>query len=93
MAQGSATVAIVTTGGIVAPLLAEAEYSQPQLALIAMAIAAGSIIASHVNDGGFWIVSRYFGIPVKETLQSWTVLETVLSVSGFATALLLGLVV
>lgn len=93
VAQGSATVAIVTTGGIVAPLLAEAEYSQPQLALIAMAIAAGSIIASHVNDGGFWIVSRYFGIPVKETLQSWTVLETVLSVSGFATALLLGLVV
>lgn len=89
IAQGSATVAIVTTGGIVAPLLAGAGYSQPQLALIAIAIASGSIIASHVNDGGFWIISRYFGIPVKETLQSWTVLETILSVVGFAAAALL----
>lgn len=89
IAQGSATVAIVTTGGIVAPLLAEAGYSQPQLALIAVAIASGSVIASHVNDGGFWIISRYFGIPVKETLQSWTVLETILSVVGFTVAALL----
>ncbi|MBE9375269.1 GntP family permease [Saccharopolyspora sp. HNM0983] len=89
IAQGSATVAIVTTGGIVAPLLAGADLSQPQLALIAIAIASGSIIASHVNDGGFWIISRYFGIPVAETLKTWTVLETLLSVVGFATAALL----
>ncbi|EWM17215.1 GntP family permease [Kutzneria sp. 744] len=89
LAQGSATVAIVTTGGIIAPLLPELHYSQPHTALIAMSIAAGSIIASHVNDGGFWIVSRYFGIPVKETLASWTVLETVLSVTGFAMAALI----
>ena len=54
VAQGSATVAIVTTGGIVAPLVTEADYSQMAVALIAMAIAAGSIILSHVNDGGFW---------------------------------------
>ncbi len=93
IAQGSATVAIVTTGGIVAPLLAGAGYSQPQLALIAVAIASGSIIASHVNDGGFWIISRYFGIPVKETLQTWTVLETILSVVGFAVAALLSVVI
>jgi GntP family gluconate:H+ symporter len=93
IAQGSATVAIVTTAGIVAPVLADLDYSQPQLALVVMAIASGSIIASHVNDGGFWIVSRYFGLSVKETLQSWTVLETVLSVTGFVVAGLLSLVV
>ncbi|MFE2753196.1 GntP family permease [Actinosynnema sp. NPDC059335] len=93
IAQGSATVAIVTTTGIVAPVVADLHYSQPQLALLVMAIASGSIIASHVNDGGFWIVSRYFGLSVKETLQTWTVLETILSVVGFAVAALLSLVV
>jgi GntP family gluconate:H+ symporter len=59
IAQGSATVAIVTTAGIVAPTIADMHYSQPQIALIVASICAGSIIASHVNDGGFWIVSRY----------------------------------
>ncbi|MBA8826033.1 GntP family gluconate:H+ symporter [Saccharopolyspora lacisalsi] len=93
VAQGSATVAIVTTGGILAPLLAEADHSQPQLALIAVAISAGSITASHVNDGGFWIISRYFGIPVAETLKTWTVLETILSLVGFGMAVLLSIVV
>ncbi|MFD5830427.1 GntP family permease [Lentzea sp. NPDC060358] len=93
IAQGSATVAIVTTAGIVAPVVADLNYSQPQLALVVMAIASGSIIASHVNDGGFWIVSRYFGLSVKETLQSWTVLETILSVVGFVVAALISLVV
>ncbi|GAA3581693.1 gluconate:H+ symporter [Amycolatopsis ultiminotia] len=88
IAQGSATVAIVTTGGIVAPTVVELHYSQPQLALIVVAISAGSIIASHVNDGGFWIVSRYFGLSVPQTLKTWTALETVLSLSGFAVAAL-----
>ncbi|MBC7630337.1 gluconate:H+ symporter [Aeromicrobium sp.] len=86
IAQGSATVAIVTTGGILAPTMAADDFSQPQLALIVMAIAAGSIIASHVNDGGFWIVSKYFNMSVKDTLKTWTVLETVLSVVGFGMA-------
>jgi GntP family gluconate:H+ symporter len=89
LAQGSATVAIVTTGGIVAPLLKEEHFSQQHLALIAIAISAGSIIASHVNDGGFWIVSRYFNMSVKDTLRTWTVLETILSVVGFGAAALL----
>lgn len=89
VAQGSATVAIVTTGGIVAPLLAGEGYSQMALALIAMAIAAGSIILSHVNDGGFWIIAKYFNLTVKQTLQTWTVLETVLSVVSFAVAAIL----
>jgi GntP family gluconate:H+ symporter len=86
IAQGSATVAIVTTGGIVAPLVTGGGYSQMAVALIAMAIAAGSIILSHVNDGGFWIISKYFNLTVKQTLQTWTVLETVLSVVSFAVA-------
>lgn len=89
IAQGSATVAIVTTGGIVAPLVTGQGYSQMSIALIAMAIAAGSIILSHVNDGGFWIIAKYFNMTVKQTLQTWTVLETILSVVSFAVAALL----
>ncbi|MFI1763581.1 GntP family permease [Streptomyces sp. NPDC020800] len=86
VAQGSATVAIVTTAGIVAPLLAEDHHSQAFAALVIMAISAGSIFASHVNDGGFWMVAKYFGISERETLRTWTVLESVLSVAGFAVA-------
>ncbi|GAA1089779.1 GntP family permease [Nocardiopsis composta] len=93
VAQGSATVAIVTTAGIVAPLLSGGDYSQPAIALVIMAISAGSIFASHVNDGGFWMVAKYFGISERDTLRTWTVLETVLSVVGFAVAALVSLFV
>ncbi|TFI28673.1 gluconate:H+ symporter [Streptomyces sp. 4R-3d] len=93
VAQGSATVAIVTTAGIVVPLVEGQSMSQPHLALIIMAISAGSIFASHVNDGGFWMVAKYFGISERDTLKSWTVLETVLSVAGFVVAALLSLVI
>ncbi|WAP58017.1 GntP family permease [Streptomyces sp. S465] len=93
VAQGSATVAIVTTAGIVTPLLADGHYSQAHLALVIMAISAGSIFASHVNDGGFWMVAKYFGISESDTLKSWTVLETVLSVAGFVVAGLLSVVI
>jgi GntP family gluconate:H+ symporter len=93
VAQGSATVAIVTTAGIVAPVLASGDFSQAHLALVIMAISAGSIFASHVNDGGFWMVSKYFGISERDTLKSWTVLESVLSVAGFAVAALLSTVI
>ena len=86
VAQGSATVAIVTTAGIVAPLLTEGHHSQAFTALVIMAISAGSIFASHVNDGGFWMVAKYFGISERDTLKTWTVLESVLSVAGFAVA-------
>lgn len=89
VAQGSATAAIAASAAIIGPTIKDVGYSQPQLALIAAAICAGSIIASHVNDGGFWIVSRYFGISVKDTLKTWTVLETILSVTGFAVAAIL----
>ncbi|WP_405613006.1 GntP family permease [Streptomyces sp. NBC_01511] len=93
VAQGSATVAIVTTAGIVVPLVDGQDMSQAHLALIIMAISAGSIFASHVNDGGFWMVAKYFGISERDTLKSWTVLETVLSVAGFVVAALLSLVI
>ncbi|KOG40537.1 GntP family permease [Streptomyces decoyicus] len=93
VAQGSATVAIVTTAGIVVPLVEGQGMSQAHLALIIMAISAGSIFASHVNDGGFWMVSKYFGISERDTLKSWTVLESVLSVAGFAVAALVSLAV
>ncbi|MEO3976038.1 gluconate:H+ symporter [Streptomyces sp. CAU 1734] len=93
VAQGSATVAIVTTAGIVLPLVENADHSQAFLALVIMAISAGSIFASHVNDGGFWIVAKYFGISERDTLKTWTVLESVLSVAGFAVAAALSLVV
>ncbi|MEV8309405.1 gluconate:H+ symporter [Streptomyces flavidovirens] len=93
VAQGSATVAIVTTAGIVLPLVENGDHSQAFLALVIMAISAGSIFASHVNDGGFWIVAKYFGISERDTLKSWTVLESVLSVAGFAVAAILSLVI
>ncbi|MFE2443233.1 GntP family permease [Streptomyces sp. NPDC021218] len=93
VAQGSATVAIVTTAGIVTPMLSEGHYSQAHLALVIMAISAGSIFASHVNDGGFWMVAKYFGISESDTLKSWTVLETVLSVAGFVVAAVLSIVI
>lgn len=93
VAQGSATVAIVATAGIVQPMLAAGHYSQAHLALVIMAVSAGSIFASHVNDGGFWMVSKYFGITERDTLKSWTVLECVLSVAGFAVAGLLSLAI
>ncbi|MFH9663089.1 GntP family permease [Streptomyces sp. NPDC017248] len=93
VAQGSATVAIVTTAGIVAPLLTEGHHSQAYGALVIMAISAGSIFASHVNDGGFWMVAKYFGIGERDTLRTWTVLESVLSLAGFAVAAVTGVFV
>lgn len=61
-------------------------------ALIVISIAAGSTILSHLNDSGFWLVGKYLGMNEKETLRSWTVMETIISVVGFSFVLLLGLV-
>lgn len=85
VAQGSATVAMVTAGGLMAGL-AEG-LSQPQLALVVVAIAAGASAVSHVNDSGFWMVSRYMLMTEKQTFQTWTVISTVVSVVGFLLAL------
>jgi gluconate:H+ symporter, GntP family len=78
LATGSATVATITAAGIVAPIVAhDAAVNRP---LIALAVGAGSLFFSHVNDAGFWLVKEYFGMSVPETLKSWSVMETIISV-------------
>lgn len=88
LAQGSATVAALTTAGLVIPLM---EGTGVNLELMVLATGAGSIIASHVNDTGFWIVKESFGLTMKETFATWTVLETLISVCGLVFVLLLSL--
>jgi Gnt-I system low-affinity gluconate transporter len=89
--QGSATVAMITAAGIISPLLLTFNLSQPNVALIVIAIASGATILSHVNDSGFWIVSKYLGMNEKQTLKSWTVMETIISLCGLAFTLILAL--
>lgn len=89
--QGSATVAMITAAGIISPLLSTFNLSQPNVALIVIAIAAGATILSHVNDSGFWIVSKYLGMNEKQTLRSWTIMETLIAVCGLAFTLILSL--
>lgn len=91
--QGSATVAMVTAAGLLGPLVASAGTPPRMLALITIAIASGATVLSHVNDSGFWLVSRYLGLSEKDTLRSWTVMETLIGVTGLAGALLLSLFV
>ncbi len=93
ISQGSATVAMITAAGLIAPALEHAALSAPQAALLVIAISSGATIASHVNDSGFWLVNRYLGQTEKETLQSWTVASTIAGCSGFATAALISLFV
>jgi GntP family gluconate:H+ symporter len=92
IAQGSATVATVATSGIIASLVASADLSRPDLALICIAMGAGATSTSHINDAGYWLVSRFFGISEKDTLKSWTVLETIMGFTAFGTAAALSLV-
>jgi Gnt-I system low-affinity gluconate transporter len=87
--QGSATVAMITAAGIISPILPVFELSQPHEALIVISIAAGATILSHVNDSGFWLVGKYLGMDEKQTLQTWTVMETIIAVSGLVFAWLL----
>ncbi|MFF0819225.1 SLC13 family permease [Micromonospora haikouensis] len=89
VATGSATVATITAAGIVAPLATTMD--RPGVALLALAIGCGSLFFSHVNDAGFWLVKEYFGLTVGQTIKSWSVLETIISVVGFAGVMLLDL--
>ncbi len=82
--QGSATVAMITAAGITAPLLG-ADISEISKALLVIAIASGASILSHVNDSGFWLVSKYLGLTEKQTFKSWTVMTTLLALVGFTT--------
>lgn len=87
LATGSATVATVTAAGLIAPIMKDlASESAP---LMALAIGAGSLFFSHVNDAGFWLVKEYFGMSVGETLKTWSAMETILSVAGLVLVLLL----
>ncbi|PTH21732.1 gluconate permease [Staphylococcus arlettae] len=90
IALGSATVAAISTTGIVLPLL---QHSDVNVALVVLAIGAGSVILSHVNDAGFWMFKEYFGLTVKETFLTWSLLETIISVSGIIFILFLSLFV
>jgi GntP family gluconate:H+ symporter len=90
IALGSATVAALTTAGLVIPMLGQADVN---LALVVLATGAGSLIASHVNDAGFWMFKEYFGLSMKETFATWTLLETIISVAGLVFILLLSLFV
>ncbi|MGY1433632.1 GntP family permease [Streptomyces reniochalinae] len=86
VALGSKTVAIVTTAPIVAPLIHEFGLSQPEIALVVVAVASGGTVLSHVNDSGFWLFNRYMDIDIRTTLKSWTLMETFLGLTAFAIA-------
>ena len=93
-AQGSATVAMITGAGLTAPVVeatmaAGTQYSGPQMALLVIAVSAGASVLSHVNDSGFWLVSRYLGMTETQTLKTHTVLTTIVGVTAFTVVLLL----
>ncbi|MFI8325994.1 GntP family permease [Streptomyces sp. NPDC085529] len=90
LATGSATVATISAAGLVAPLAAG--MSTSETALLVLAIGAGSLFFSHVNDAGFWLVKEYFGMNVGQTIKTWSVMETIISVVGLVFVLLLSLV-
>lgn len=90
IALGSATVAAITAGGIVAPVIASTGVS-PEL--MVLAVGSGSVILSHVNDPGFWLFKEYFNLTIGETLRSWTVLETIISVCGLVGCLLMSQII
>ncbi|WP_460818146.1 GntP family permease [Nocardioides korecus] len=91
LATGSATVATITASALMLGLVEG--LSTGETSLVVLAIGSGSVFFSHVNDAGFWLVKEYFGLSVGQTLKSWSLMETVLSVSGLVFVLLLGLVV
>ncbi|MFJ3914056.1 GntT/GntP/DsdX family permease [Streptomyces vinaceus] len=90
LATGSATVATISAAGLVAPLAAG--MSTTETALLVLAIGSGSLFFSHVNDAGFWLVKEYFGMTVGQTVKTWSVMETIISVTGLAFVMLLSLV-
>lgn len=93
VAQGSATVAMLTAAGIAAPVAELAGLSAGGTALMVMAIASGATVLSHVNDSGFWLVSRYLRLTEAQTLRSWTVTSTLVGLTGLAMTLVLSLFV
>jgi Gnt-I system low-affinity gluconate transporter len=89
VSQGSATVAMVTAAGLIAPVIQAGSFSAPLIGAITISIASGATVLSHVNDSGFWLVGRYLGMTEKETLRSWTVMETLVGLVGFGVVFIL----
>lgn len=87
---GSATVAGLTTAGIIAPLLAS---SQVDPNLMVLSVGAGSLLFSHVNDAGFWLFKEYFNLSIKDTIKTWSVMETIVAVTGLAGVMILNWIV
>ena len=90
LATGSSTVAMSTAAGIVAPIALHTPGVRPEL--LALATGAGSLIFSHVNDGGFWLVKEYFNMSVPQTMKTWSTCETIISIVGLVFVLGLSLV-
>jgi Gnt-I system high-affinity gluconate transporter len=88
IALGSATVAAMTTAGILASIFATSAVNP---VLLVLATGSGSIIFSHVNDGGFWLFKEYFNLSIKETLLSWSMMETIIAVCGLVGCLILNM--
>ena len=91
LATGSATIATITASSLIIDLVAG--MSSGEVSLVVLAVGAGSVFFSHVNDAGFWLVKQYFGMSVGQTIKTWSVMETVLSVSGLVFVLLLSLII
>ena len=90
VATGSATVAMTTAAGIVAPLALSTPGTHPEL--LVLATGAGSLVLSHVNDAGFWLIKEFFNMTVPQTLKTWTVAETIIGVAGLGFTMFLSLV-
>jgi H+/gluconate symporter-like permease len=87
VALGSATVAALTTSGVVLPFLTLGVSPE----LMVLSVGAGSLMCSHVNDTGFWMFKEYFGLTIRQTFQTWTVMESIISLLGLLGVLLLNL--
>lgn len=88
VAQGSATMAMVASAGLLAPIVQSGDYSEPMLGALVIAVACGATVLSHVNDSGFWLVNQLMGMTEAQTLRSWTVMATIVGVVGLAVVLL-----
>lgn len=88
VAQGSATMAMVASAGLLAPIIQNGSFSEPMLGAITIAVACGATVLSHVNDSGFWLVNQLMGMTEAQTLRSWTVMATIVGVVGLAVVLL-----
>jgi Gnt-I system high-affinity gluconate transporter len=90
IAMGSATVAGLTTAGIIAPVIAQTG-ADPNL--MVLSIGAGSLMFSHVNDAGFWLFKEYFNLSIKDTIRSWSIMETIVAIVGLGGVLVLDILI